>query len=499
METHLAAGVFVLLVSGLAAWGLVRRYASATEPAEVLGLFRIGYGVVLFCELAQVPFVRALYPFPVPAAFLAAWLVAVAALTAGFHTRLAAVVNYACTVVAVHHTPLLYHADYLFLLMNLLVVVAPVGRRLSWDARRRGPQFPAEVSRFWSRFLALAGIGFMYAESAMWKWTDPMWTAGLGVWKPASVPQVVWADTSAFLNRRPLMLGLGYLVLAFETAFVVLMWFPRLRLLVCALGVGFHLGIAVVFPLPWFGLLMCAFYLLLLPRWAVAAVARRLRGGAVPPTTGGGLAGGWRRWALTGFVTILLAAQLSLMAGNPLVRRLADKAGRAEAWDAFHSGCFTPVVGWSRTLAGITPHAVFGAALFENKPWLVTVEYRAADGTVVPLPVCRASGLAHPLNSGRVNTTWAFVHSPHVGSEPFARVLEQVTANWAERHGYGTEDARFVVKAKYVERAPDRWERNFLRRQLARPWLEIGSAQWRDGRFSCVIELPPVPDTRERH
>ena len=173
--------------------------------------------------------------------------------------------------------------------------------------------------------------------------------------------------------------------------------------------------------------------------------------------------------------------------------RLAAAVGRTDTWHSYATAVHTPVVGWTRALAGITPHGVFTSGLFEGKRWLVAVEYLGPDGTAVPLPLCRASGLAHPLNSGRVNTNWAFVHSPQIGREGFARVLEQVTGNWAERHGRGTADARFVVKVKAVDRAPDQWERNFLRRQLERPWVGVGAARWRDGRFTCEIDLPPVP------
>jgi predicted DCC family thiol-disulfide oxidoreductase YuxK len=76
---------------------------------------------------------------------------------------------------------------------------------------------------------------------------------------------VTWNDTSFLLNQKWLMLFLGYLVLVFETVFIFLFWFKRFRVPFFILGIFFHVGILIAYPIPWFALTVIAVYLLLVP------------------------------------------------------------------------------------------------------------------------------------------------------------------------------------------------------------------------------------------
>ncbi len=58
---------------------------------------------------------------------------------------------------------------------------------------------------------------------------------------------------------------LGYFVIVFETLFIFLFWFRPLRIPLLLIGILFHLGILIIYPIPWFALTVIAVYLLLLP------------------------------------------------------------------------------------------------------------------------------------------------------------------------------------------------------------------------------------------
>ena len=107
----------------------------AAKYLSALGLFRILYGAILFCEVAQTFLVSVVYPYDISPLFLSSWLIVIACLIVGWHTRVAAILNYALTLVAYQYTPLHYHADYIYLMVNLILTVAPVSQRLSVDAR----------------------------------------------------------------------------------------------------------------------------------------------------------------------------------------------------------------------------------------------------------------------------------------------------------------------------------------------------------------------------
>ena len=66
-------------------------------------------------------------------------------------------------------------------------------------------------------------------------------------------------------NQQVLMLTLGYATVVFEGLFAFLMWSRRWRWPLLIVGLGLHVGIIVMFPIPWFGLAVVALYSLMVP------------------------------------------------------------------------------------------------------------------------------------------------------------------------------------------------------------------------------------------
>ena len=115
----------------------------------------------------------------------------------------------------------------------------------------------------------LVGIALIYTDSVLWKWGEPVYRQGLGIWARATLPQSTWLPASwlqPLLNNELLMYLANGATLLLESSFLVLMWFrwPRVYLLL-PLGMVLHLGIGLVFPIPLFGLALMAIYLVLVP------------------------------------------------------------------------------------------------------------------------------------------------------------------------------------------------------------------------------------------
>jgi predicted DCC family thiol-disulfide oxidoreductase YuxK len=277
---------------------MVVRLADRRESGVPLGLFRIAYGSVLLCEVGQMLYYAPLIQDPVPflvrgeirlTYLLVAWLVALGFLTVGLFTRTAAIVSYVAGLCSTSvFREFEYHVDYILTGMNLLMAIAPVSRRLSLDQLRarlaaaagRGPAPPLEVSRLYRKLFVFVGIALVYVDSVFWKLDSPMWMAGLGVWLPASLPQAVWYDYSPILDREWLARGLGYMTLVFEAVFIFLMWIEAAAIPLAIVGLGLHLGITAVFPIPWFGLLVTTIYLLVIPPGLYRWIGKRFRFGA---------------------------------------------------------------------------------------------------------------------------------------------------------------------------------------------------------------------------
>ncbi|MCZ6574084.1 MAG: HTTM domain-containing protein [Planctomycetota bacterium] len=496
----LAVTVFLVLLA-LAVPGaraVVRRYATRTESGTGLALFRMLYGVVLLCEVAQylrgARLISDPLPYLVPGSIaiesaLVAWLAVILMLICGLFTRAAAVANYAFGIVflsGLHGFE--YHVDYILVGTNLLLIFAPVSRRLSLDARlRRTP--PEPVSALWSRLFVFVGIALVYLDSVFYKWTSPMWTAGLGVWKPASVVHTTWVDLSPLLDLKWLMLGLGYATLVFETLFPFLMWFDRLRWPLLGIGLGLHLGITLAFPIPWFGLTVVALYVLLVPPRVWDALDRKLgverdREATLHlPRT--------RLLAFTAVFALFLFSQGASIIQSGVPRMLVGAGGTSPSWRTTTRLCQKYTGVFAQPYLGVTRHSVFMDHHFRGHEHIVTLVYVDSEGTETWLPLYKQNGQVDPGNTGRFWVEWNFrVVGPRIDQDRLADGIRRRTAFWARRNGVSLEDARFRVLVKSIEIPGDEWEEGFLRRQLEQPWHEAGAAHWSRG--ECRVTLAPI-------
>lgn len=498
---------------------LVEHWLPRTDSALPLACFRIAWATVLFFEVSQLAWYHALVADPVPfvktgelhlSYALGAWLVALVCLALGLFTRAAALVSYVMTLATLSTFEAFeYHVDYMITCVNLLLIFAPISARLSLDRlllARRGVSVPGDTSELYPLLIVLFGIGAIYFDSVFYKLVSPMWLGGLGVWLPASLPQVAWVDFTPLLDTQWLVRGLGYLTLVFETLFVFLIWFRRLRPLLLFVGVGLHLGIAMTFPIPWFGLAAAAIYLLLVPpawyeraarllprpglprlRAAAGRIAGRLAGA---PGVGSGVAPLASRGVLVALVTLLLVAQAVSTARAPLARRAIAAAGLGGVYALVErpAAAFTRDV--SRPLLGITGHGVFMDGHFRGYEDIISLVHVDAEGHETWLPIYDEHGMATPRTTGRVWVYWNWrVVGPRPDPRRLADGIERMTAYWAHRHGVSLDDARFVVRAKRIE-VPTAWEPGHLHRQEERPWRDVGQARWEDGRF--WIELKDI-------
>lgn len=209
-------------------------------------------------------------PFPVQL-FLFIWSVIALLLLTGTFTRLAAVVHYALMVFITFYfrnTGVASFNDDLLKIGSLLLIFMPVHHNYSVDALIHTLRFGNRPSKTTSSLYYLASaivsIGLLYWASSITKFMSPMWLKGLGLWIPANMPYNKWHGISNYLDMHWLMFGLNYLTMAWELVFVFAIFFSQLRKWVAIIGIGFHLGIAIIFPFPLFCLGPLPFYFLIL-------------------------------------------------------------------------------------------------------------------------------------------------------------------------------------------------------------------------------------------
>jgi predicted DCC family thiol-disulfide oxidoreductase YuxK len=249
-----------------------------------LSVFRIFYAIILCCEIVQLfKFRHIIYdkvPFEtigeIDVSFIFYfWFIVVAFLCVGLFTRITTILNYVFSVIifssAINFE---YHVFYAYVGINFILMFMPISRVFSLDSLIQKLKYTQigkiykvdrtvlEVNYLGPVFIA---IGLVYFDSIFHKLSSKMWMDGLGVWLPSSLPMVTWNDTSFLLNQEWLVKFLGYFVLVFEAIFIFMFWFRKWKLLLFFIGVFFHLGILIAYPIPWFALTIVAVYILLIP------------------------------------------------------------------------------------------------------------------------------------------------------------------------------------------------------------------------------------------
>ena len=261
-----------------------------------LAIFRILIAIVLFCELFTLSdFANLIYnkiPFVQTGEFRAEtlynlWMIVVFMIAIGLFTRPMAIANYILSIIIFSSAnDFEYHIFYGYVLLSFLLIFMPISRHYSFDSLIKRVKYSngkvayepgQKVLALNYLFPVFSLIGLFYFDSVLFKLDSRMWLDGLGMWKPANIPMATWSDTSWIMNNESLVIFLGYIVIVFEVLFVFTFWRKKFRLILMLIGVGFHLGILLEFPIPWFALAFCVVYLLMVPVSFWVYLSRKLK------------------------------------------------------------------------------------------------------------------------------------------------------------------------------------------------------------------------------
>ena len=263
---------------------IIKKYFDKKIDAVGLAWFRVSYMLILLFDVRELYVNSNLIFDPIPFYWasdinfkylLIIWMINLVMLILGFYTKFNSILNYIFTV-AIFSTlsQFEYHIYYVYSGVNFLVMFIPLSKVFSLDnllSKLRNSELGkiSESSRtttVWSYWLIpFMGIGMVYLGSVFYKLDDPIWLNGMGLWWPASFPIATNISLPWLLDSEWLIKFLGYFALIFELVFVVIFWFKKLRFWVAVVGIIFHIGIFLFFPIPNFALAVAAIYLLCIP------------------------------------------------------------------------------------------------------------------------------------------------------------------------------------------------------------------------------------------
>src|SRR3546814_18120118 len=73
------------------------------------------------------------------------------------------------------------------------------------------------------------------------------------------------------------------------------------------------------------------------------------------------------------------------------------------------------------------------------------------------------------------------VNSPNIDQEALKDGIRDFTSFWAHKNGISLHNAIFEIRVK-KNLQPTKWEKDFLKKQLANQWLSAGSVHWKKDR-----------------
>ena len=202
------------------------------------------------------------------------------ALTAGYRTRLAALVVFVGVISFEHRNPFVFNSgDGLLRVLALYLMLAPAGMALSVDRLRRAPgafwEFPKSAP--WIRRLIQLQVSLIYLATAWSKLRGETWSDGTAVSYSMRLGLERIPPPAAVLDSEVLMAWASHATLVAEFAIPILIWNRRTRPYALLAGVALHLGIDFSLRIGFFSWAMLTAYLAFLEPEAVSARARALR------------------------------------------------------------------------------------------------------------------------------------------------------------------------------------------------------------------------------
>ncbi|MGB1218387.1 MAG: thiol-disulfide oxidoreductase DCC family protein [Flavobacteriales bacterium] len=174
---------------------------------------------------------------------------------------------------------------------------------------------------------------------------------------------------------------------------------------------------------------------------------------------------------------------------SPMVRNLKLRIAYADTTvDKVIMRISTSILNKSKVFFGITPHAVFIDNIhYKNYNHIIAIVHRDQNGSEKWLPITNKDGYVDTYAYG---TNWAFygfrVNSANINPESLISGIERYTAFWAHKNQINLEDAKFIIKVKKID-SPKEWKKDFLNKQIDKPWQDGGYVLWKDKEMSSFV------------
>ena len=172
--------------------------------------------------------------------------------------------------------------DQILTFLTLYLALAPCGRVWSVDSLlfRKSAEPACSPRNTVATRLIQVHLCVLYTAAGLAKLKGEAWWDGSAIWKAIANLEYQTADLTWLSAAEPVGHLLTHMTVAWELTFWALVWRPRLRPYVLAIGAGMHVGIGAFLGMWTFGLVMLFAYAAFVPAGALRNFKLAATGGS---------------------------------------------------------------------------------------------------------------------------------------------------------------------------------------------------------------------------
>ena len=130
---------------------------------------------------------------------------------------------------------------------------------------------------------------------------------------------------------------------------------------------------------------------------------------------------------------------------------------------------------------------------FRNYNHIISIYYKAGNGDI-SIPIVTTQGMPDKYLSGALWVNWTFrVNAPNLNLEKFKEGVKNYTSFWASKNKVDLNNAVFLIKVKKIDLPNWEWEKDYLTKQLNKPWQDAGTILWKNKEFELDL-IKPIED-----
>ena len=189
-------------------------------------------------------------------------------------------------------------------------------------------------------------------------------------------------------------------------------------------------------------------------------------------------------------VKFLFVIQLIIIYRSPILTEIKESIGfRDTKTDKRLTFLSDEIEKRTKVLFGSTEHAVFVDTHFDHYNHIIAIVYIDKNKKENWLPIINKKGQPDYYIYGPNWVNWTFrVNSTNINAESLNEGIERYTAFWAKkRMKIDLSEAKFAIRVKKID-TPKGWQKDFLNKQIAKPWMDGGFIEWKDNKFISHIK-----------